>query len=45
MHVVRVVYSQQYEFDLRGHIWPTAKYRLVAEREAARTRAREAVKQ
>jgi acetoin utilization deacetylase AcuC-like enzyme len=32
MHVVRVVYSQQYEFDLRGHIWPTAKYRLVAER-------------
>jgi len=29
---VRVVYSPRYEFHLPGHIWPTAKYRLVAER-------------
>jgi acetoin utilization deacetylase AcuC-like enzyme len=28
---VRVVYSPQYELDLPGHIWPTAKYRLIAE--------------
>jgi acetoin utilization deacetylase AcuC-like enzyme len=31
-----VVYSPQYELDLGGHIWPTAKYRLIAERLAAR---------
>jgi acetoin utilization deacetylase AcuC-like enzyme len=31
-HVVPVVYSSKYEFDLGGHIWPTVKYRLVAER-------------
>jgi acetoin utilization deacetylase AcuC-like enzyme len=29
---VRVVYSPRYEFHLPGHIWPTAKYRLAAER-------------
>jgi acetoin utilization deacetylase AcuC-like enzyme len=29
---VRVVYSPRYEFHLPGHIWPTAKYRLVADR-------------
>jgi acetoin utilization deacetylase AcuC-like enzyme len=29
---VRVVYSPRYELHLPGHIWPTAKYRLVAER-------------
>jgi len=27
-----VVYSPKYEIDLGGHIWPTVKYRLVAER-------------
>lgn len=27
-----VVYSPKYEIDLGGHIWPTIKYRLVAER-------------
>jgi acetoin utilization deacetylase AcuC-like enzyme len=27
-----IVYSPKYEFDLGGHIWPTVKYRLVAER-------------
>jgi acetoin utilization deacetylase AcuC-like enzyme len=27
-----VVYSDRYEIDLPGHIWPTGKYRLVAER-------------
>jgi len=29
---MRVVYSPAYELDLPGHIWPTAKYRLIAER-------------
>jgi acetoin utilization deacetylase AcuC-like enzyme len=29
---VRIVYTDKYELDLGGHIWPTAKYRLVAER-------------
>jgi acetoin utilization deacetylase AcuC-like enzyme len=29
---VRVVYSPCYELRLPGHIWPTGKYRLVAER-------------
>jgi acetoin utilization deacetylase AcuC-like enzyme len=27
-----VVYSPRYEIDLPGHIWPTEKYRLIAER-------------
>lgn len=26
-----IVYSPAYELDLGGHIWPTAKYRLIAE--------------
>jgi acetoin utilization deacetylase AcuC-like enzyme len=25
-----IVYSQRYEIDLPGHVWPTAKYRLIA---------------
>jgi len=29
---VHIVYSPKYELDLRGHIWPTVKYRLIAER-------------
>jgi acetoin utilization deacetylase AcuC-like enzyme len=29
---VRVFYSPRYEVTLPGHIWPTAKYRLIAER-------------
>jgi acetoin utilization deacetylase AcuC-like enzyme len=29
---VRIVYSPHYEVDLPGHIWPTAKYRRIAER-------------
>jgi acetoin utilization deacetylase AcuC-like enzyme len=29
---VQLVYSPAYEIALPGHIWPTAKYRLVAER-------------
>jgi acetoin utilization deacetylase AcuC-like enzyme len=27
-----VVYSPRYELDLGAHVWPTAKYRLIAER-------------
>ena len=27
-----VFYSSRYEIDLPGHIWPTSKYRLIAER-------------
>jgi len=27
-----IVYSPKYELDLGGHIWPTIKYRLIAER-------------
>lgn len=27
-----IVYSPTYELDLGGHIWPTIKYRLIAER-------------
>lgn len=27
-----VVYSRQYEIPLPGHIWPTSKYRLIADR-------------
>jgi acetoin utilization deacetylase AcuC-like enzyme len=29
---VRIVYTDKYELDLGAHVWPTAKYRLVAER-------------
>lgn len=29
---MRVFYSPQYEVTLPGHIWPTSKYRLIAER-------------
>jgi acetoin utilization deacetylase AcuC-like enzyme len=29
---VKVFYSPQYEVTLPGHIWPTSKYRLIAER-------------
>jgi acetoin utilization deacetylase AcuC-like enzyme len=29
---VKVVYSPRYEIALPGHIWPTSKYRLLAER-------------
>jgi acetoin utilization deacetylase AcuC-like enzyme len=29
---LKVFYSPQYEVTLPGHIWPTAKYRLIAER-------------
>jgi acetoin utilization deacetylase AcuC-like enzyme len=30
--VLPVVYSPRYEVKLPGHIWPTDKYRLIAER-------------
>jgi acetoin utilization deacetylase AcuC-like enzyme len=30
--MVPIVYSSQYEIDLPGHIWPTTKYRRIAER-------------
>lgn len=29
---MQIVYSPAYELDLGGHIWPTTKYRLIAER-------------
>jgi acetoin utilization deacetylase AcuC-like enzyme len=29
---VKVFYSPEYEISLPGHIWPTSKYRLIAER-------------
>src|SRR3989338_7910120 len=29
---MKVVYSPAYEIDLGGHVWPIAKYRLIAER-------------
>jgi acetoin utilization deacetylase AcuC-like enzyme len=29
---VQIVYSADYEIDLPGHIWPTTKYRRIAER-------------
>ena len=29
---MRVIYSSRYEIDLGSHVWPTSKYRLVAER-------------
>jgi acetoin utilization deacetylase AcuC-like enzyme len=33
---VKTVYSPRYEVSLPGHIWPTTKYRLIAERLAGR---------
>jgi acetoin utilization deacetylase AcuC-like enzyme len=35
---VKVFYSPRYEFTLPGHIWPTAKYRLIAQRLESRDR-------
>jgi acetoin utilization deacetylase AcuC-like enzyme len=29
---LRVIYTPRYELDLGGHIWPTVKYRRIAER-------------
>ena len=29
---MKVVYSSRYEISLPGHIWPTSKYRLIADR-------------
>ena len=29
---MKVYYSPRYEISLPGHIWPTSKYRLIAER-------------
>jgi acetoin utilization deacetylase AcuC-like enzyme len=34
---VRVFYSPRYEIQLPGHVWPTSKYRLIAERLAQPT--------
>jgi acetoin utilization deacetylase AcuC-like enzyme len=34
---VKVYYSPRYEISLPGHIWPTSKYRLIAERLRARS--------
>ena len=33
---VKVFYSPRYEVSLPGHIWPTSKYRLIADRLARR---------
>ena len=33
---MRVIYSPRYEIPLARHVWPTAKYRLIAERLAGR---------
>ena len=33
---MRVIYSPRYELPLGGHVWPTAKYRLIAERLSGR---------
>jgi acetoin utilization deacetylase AcuC-like enzyme len=33
---LRVIYSPHYEFSLGGHVWPTEKYRLIAERLSGR---------
>ncbi len=30
--MLTVVYSRRYEVSLPGHVWPTTKYRLIAER-------------
>jgi acetoin utilization deacetylase AcuC-like enzyme len=32
---VKVFYSARYEIALPGHVWPTSKYRLIAERVAS----------
>jgi acetoin utilization deacetylase AcuC-like enzyme len=29
---VQVIYSPRYELDLGAHVWPTSKYRLIAQR-------------
>jgi acetoin utilization deacetylase AcuC-like enzyme len=29
---VQIIYSPRYELDLGSHVWPTSKYRLIAER-------------
>ena len=29
---VPIVYSDRYELDLGGHVWPITKYRLIAQR-------------
>ncbi|HYT73141.1 MAG TPA: histone deacetylase [Vicinamibacterales bacterium] len=36
---MRVVYSPRYEVSLPGHVWPTAKYRLIADQLGGRHRA------
>ena len=36
---MKVFYSPRYEVTLPGHVWPTAKYRLIADRLAAMPRA------
>ena len=33
--VLPLVYSPRYEVELPGHVWPTGKYRLIAERLAS----------
>jgi acetoin utilization deacetylase AcuC-like enzyme len=33
---VKVFYSPRYEVSLPGHVWPTSKYRLIADRIAGR---------
>lgn len=37
---MKVFYSPRYEISLPGHIWPTSKYRLIAERLGRRSPAR-----
>ena len=37
---MKVFYSPRYEISLPGHIWPTSKYRLIAERLGRRSLAR-----
>ena len=36
---MKVFYSSRYEVTLPGHVWPTAKYRLIADRLAASSAA------
>lgn len=36
---MKVFYSPRYEINLPGHIWPTSKYRLIAERLAGPERS------
>ncbi|MGH9411059.1 MAG: histone deacetylase family protein, partial [Vicinamibacterales bacterium] len=33
---MKAYYSPSYELELPGHIWPTSKYRLIAERLSGR---------